>query len=124
MSSSSEKDLVDQIKNSISGMQDQMKDTYQQLSSEDVVGKSNETPNPLVKVVLKANYEFVDLSFDKNALEGGVQEFKFRIKTAFNDAIAQVQKITQEKTMQLLQGMNIPPHLQQGLNNKDDEDKS
>jgi DNA-binding protein YbaB len=124
MSSPSEKDLIDQIKNSISGMQDQMKQTYQQLSSEDVIGKSSETPTPYVEVVLKANYEFVDLAFDKNALQGGVTEFKHRIKTAFNDAIGQVQKITQERTMQLLQGMNVPQNLQQGLNeNKDDDDK-
>jgi len=122
MSSPSEQDLINQIKNSISGMQDQMKNTYQQLSSEDVVGKSGETPEAFVQIVLKANYEFVDILFDKNALQGGVGEFKFRIKTAFNDAIQQVQKITQEKTMQLLQGMNVPPNLQDSLNKKDDED--
>ena len=63
-----------------------------------------------------------NILFDKNALQGGAAEFKFRIKTAFNDAIGQVQKITQEKTMQLLQGMNVPPNLQDSLNKQDDED--
>ena len=123
MSLPPEKQLIDQIKNGIAGMQDQMKNTYQQLSSSDVVGRSNEKPSPYVQIILKANYEFVDIQFEKNALDGGVGEFKFRIKTAFNDAIKQVQKITQEKTMQLLQGMNIPPHLQQGLSSKNDADE-
>ena len=124
MSLPPEKQLIDQIKNSIAGMQDQMKNTYQQLSSSDVVGKSAETPSPFVQIILKANYEFVDIQFEKNALEGGVGEFKFRIKTAFNDAIKQIKKITQEKTMQLLQGMNMPPHLQQSLGKNDDDDEA
>lgn len=119
----SEQDLLNQIKNSISGMQDDMKSTYDKLSGEEVIGTSNETPDPFVKVVVKANYEFVDLLFDKQALQGGVSEFKFRIKTAWSDALSQVQKITQARTMELLQGMNIPPNLQ-GLNtpSTDDED--
>ena len=122
MSAPSEQDLISQIKNSISGMQDEMKNTYQKLSSEDVVGSSSETPDPFVKIIMKANYEFVDILFDKNALQGGVTEFRFRIKTAFNDAIGQVQKITQARTMELLQGMNIPQNLQQGLQDNQTED--
>ena len=124
MSLQPDKNLIDQLKNSIAGMQDQMKNTYEQLSSSDVTGQSAEKPTPYVKIILKANYEFVDIQFEKNALEGGVGEFKFRIKTAFNDAIKQIQKITQEKTMQLLQGMNMPPHLQQSLGKNDDDDEA
>jgi DNA-binding protein YbaB len=120
----SEKALLDQIKNSISGMQDDMKTTYDKLSGEQVVGQSSEKPEPYVKVIVKANYEFVDLLFDKNALQGGVSEFKHRIKTAWSDALGQVQKITQERTMELLKGMNIPPNLQ-GLSdpNKSEDDQ-
>ena len=118
----SEKDLLNQIKGSISGMQDNMKDTYEKLSGEEVIGKSNEKPEPLVKVIVKANYEFVDLRFDKEALQGGVNEFKHRIKIAWADAIKQVQEITQARTMELLKGMNIPTDLQ-GLTDQNQDEE-
>jgi DNA-binding protein YbaB len=111
----SEQQLVNQIKDSIAGMQDEMQATYAKLSGEEVIGKSGETPNPYVQIIMKANYDMVDLMFEKEALQGGVNEFKFRIKAAWKDALQQIQQITQARTMELLQGMNIPNDLQ-GLN--------
>ena len=118
----SEQELVNQIKDSIAGMQEDMKATYEKLSSEQIVGKSSETPDPYVQIILRANYELIDLLFEKEALQGGVTEFKHRIKTAWKDALTQVQQVTQARTMELLQGMQIPEHLR-GLDQKEAKDE-
>lgn len=100
--------LLADIKNSIGDMQNQMQSTYQHLQEIKVSGKSiDET----VKVTLTATYGFEDIDFAKQAMEGGVAEFKIRIKEAFSDAVKKVQEATQQKTMELLQQMQIPDEI-------------
>ena len=101
--------LMGDIKDSIKNMQDQMQDTYQSLSDLRVTGKSNDGT---VTITMYANYTFGDIDFDQRALKDGVKEFKWRIREAWQDVTEQIQQATQEKTMALLQGMDVPPEIQ------------
>ena len=97
--------LLDDIKSSISEMQDKMKSTYDALSDTKLTGKSNDET---VEITMYANYTFGDIDFDEKALQGGVKEFKWRIREAWKAVTEEIQKATQEQTVQLLQGMQIP----------------
>ena len=97
--------LLDDIKSSIMDMQTQMQSTYDSLSDTKVTGKSNDGT---VTITMFANYSFGDIDFDEKALQGGVKEFKWRIREAWKNATESVQKATQEKTVELLQSMQIP----------------
>lgn len=120
-------DLLSNIKNSIMDMQSQMKDTYESLSDIKVSGQSADGS---VVITLTATYGFSDIEFGEKALVGGVKEFKLRIAEAFKNAVEKVQQATQAKTMELLQGMQIPEEIRnisasqdQGLIGKDEKDK-
>ncbi len=97
--------LLDDIKSSIMDMQTQMQDTYNVLSDIKVSGSSNDGT---VTISMFANYSFNDIEFDEKALQGGIKEFKWRIREAWKAATEAVQEATQEKTVELLQGMQIP----------------
>ncbi len=97
--------LLDEIKSSIMDMQSQMQDTYSSLSDTKLVGESHDKT---VKIIMTAAYAFEDIEFDERALQGGIREFKWRIREAWKNLSEEIQKATQSKTMELLQGMNIP----------------
>lgn len=101
----SEQQLLDEIKNSIMDMQNQMQSTYSSLSETMLVGESHDKT---VKVTMTATYEFNDIEFGEAALRGGIKEFRWRIREAWKNLSEQIQKTTQAKTMELLQGMQIP----------------
>ena len=112
--------LMGDIKDSIKNMQDQMQDTYQSLSDLRVTGKSADGS---VTITMYANYTFGDIDFDKTALKDGVKEFKWRIREAWKNVTEEIQKTTQEKTMELLQGMDIPDEIRDmSLEDKSDDD--
>src|SRR3989338_4001866 len=96
--------LLTDIQKSIKGMQDEMQNTYKRLADLEVTGQSNDGT---VKVIMTATYNFVDIQFNEDALQGGVKEFKWRIREAWKDLSEKIQKTTQEKTIELLQGMDI-----------------
>ncbi len=123
--------LLNEIKDSIATMQEQMQSTYQNLSNIHVSGESHDKT---VKVVVTGTYGFHDIEFNEKALQGGVKEFKQRIKEAWTTAVEQVQQTTQNKTSELLQQMQIPEEIrnlsleeQKKVENKDkdkdDQDK-
>lgn len=97
--------LLDEIKQSIMGMQNQMQSTYSDLGDIILEGASTDGT---VKITMSATYVFQDIEFDEKALEGGVKEFKWRIREAWKNLAESIQKTTQEQTVQLLQGMDIP----------------
>ena len=97
--------LLDQIKSSIMEMQTQMQSTYTNLSDLKLTGKSHDET---VTITMTATYEFVDIDFDEKALQGGMKEFKWRIREAWKNLTETIQKTTQSKTVELLQGMQIP----------------
>ena len=112
--------LMGDIKDSIKNMQDQMQDTYQSLSDLRVTGKSKDGT---VTIIMYCNYNFGDIDFDQRALKDGVKEFKWRIREAWKNVTEEIQKTTQEKTMELLQGMEIPDEIRDmSIEDKSDDD--
>ena len=110
--------LLSDIKSSIANMQTSMQDTYAELSDTKMTGKSKDDT---VEITMFANYTFGDIDFKEDALKGGVKEFKWRIREAWQDVTEQIQQATQEKTMALLQGMDVPPEIQ-GIASPEDDD--
>ena len=100
--------LLDNIKNSIADMQTQMQSTYQNLADIHVSGESSDKT---VKITMTATYGFVDLEFNEKALQGGVKEFKLRIRESWENVVKKIQETTQQKTIELLQQMQIPDEI-------------
>ncbi len=100
-----DENLLSEIKSSITDMQSQMQSTYANLSD---IKLSGESSDGTVKITMTATYAFEDIEFDERALQGGVKEFKWRIREAWKNLSEQIQETTQAKTVELLQGMNIP----------------
>ena len=97
--------LLADIKNSIVDMQQQMQSTYSNLADIKLTGESHDKS---VKITMTATYAFEDIEFDERALQGGVKEFKWRIREAWKNLSEEIQKTTQNKTVELLQSMQIP----------------
>ena len=100
--------LLDNIKNSIADMQTQMQSTYQNLADIVVHGESTDKT---IKITMTATYTFVDIEFNEKALQGGVKEFKLRIREAWQNVVKKIQETTQQKTIELLQQMQIPEEI-------------
>lgn len=98
-------DLLADIKSSIMDMQQQMQSTYSNLDDIKLTGLSHDKT---VKIIMTATYRFEDIEFDERALQGGVKEFKWRIREAWKNLSEEIQKTTQSKTVELLQSMQIP----------------
>lgn len=101
-------DLLSEIKNSIMDMQTQMQSTYQNLADIKVSGESSDKT---VRITMTATYGFDDIEFNEKALQGGVKEFKLRIREAWENVVKKIQEATQAKTMELLQQMQIPEEI-------------
>ena len=101
-------ELLSNIKNSILDMQTQMQTTYQNLADIKVNGESSDKT---VKITMTATYGFEDIDFNEKALQGGVKEFKLRIREAWQNVVEKIQQATQAKTMELLQQMQIPEEI-------------
>ncbi len=100
-----DENLLSEIKSSITDMQSQMQSTYSNLAD---IKLSGESSDGTVKITMTATYTFEDIEFDERALQGGVKEFKWRIREAWKNLSDKIQETTQAKTVELLQGMNIP----------------
>jgi DNA-binding protein YbaB len=100
--------LLSDIKNSIMDMQTQMQSTYQNLADIKVTGESSDKT---VKITMTATYGFEDIDFNEKALQGGVKEFKLRIREAWKNVVEKIQQATQAKTIELLQQMQIPDEI-------------
>jgi DNA-binding protein YbaB len=105
-----ENSLLSEIKNSIVAMQQQMQDTYARLGETKVTGKSRDG---YVEIIMSATYQFDDIMINPRALgdangKYSLNDFKDRIKEAWRDLSDKIQKTTQNKTLELLQKMNIP----------------
>lgn len=105
-----ENSLLSEIKNSIVAMQQQMQQTYARLGETKVKGASRDG---LVEIVMTATYQFDDIKINPRAFADAAgkfsqKEFEWRLREAWKDLSEKIQKTTQEKTVELLQGMNIP----------------
>jgi len=118
MSDKPEKDLLSDIKNSIMDMQSHMQSTYSDLANIKLTGESHDK---LVKIIMSATYAFEDIEIDPRALDD-IKEFKWRVREAWKELSEKIQQTTQNKTLELLQGMHIPDEIKNiGL---PDEDKN
>ena len=100
--------LLSDIQNSIMDMQTSMQNTYQNLADIKVSGESSDKT---VKITMTATYGFEDIDFNEKALQGGVKEFKLRIRNAWENVVKKIQEATQAKTLELLQQMQIPDEI-------------
>ncbi|MCX7125324.1 MAG: YbaB/EbfC family nucleoid-associated protein [Gammaproteobacteria bacterium] len=100
--------LLSDIQSSIMDMQSQMQSTYKNLA--DII-VSGESFDKTVKIIMTATYTFVDIEFTDKALQGGVKEFKLRIRESWENVVKKIQEATQSKTMELLQQMQIPDEI-------------
>lgn len=113
-------ELLDEIKSSIAEMQQHMQKTYSNLSGLKLSGESNDKT---IKITMSATYQFEDIEFDERAFQGGIKEFKWRLREAWKALSENIQKTTQEKTIELLQGMQIPEDIRSlSLENKTQAD--
>lgn len=97
--------LLDEIKSSIAEMQQQMQNTYTNLADIKITGESNDKT---IKIIMTATYQFDDIELSERAFQGGIKEFKWRLREAWKNLSENIQKTTQEKTIELLQSMQIP----------------
>ncbi|MBW5802288.1 YbaB/EbfC family nucleoid-associated protein [Coxiella endosymbiont of Ornithodoros amblus] len=97
--------LLPDVKESITDMQQQMQATYSNLADLKLLGEPHDKT---VRITMIATYNFEDIEFDERALQGGVKEFKWRIREAWKNLCEIIQKTTQSKTIELLRSMRIP----------------
>ncbi len=100
--------LLDDIRSSIMEMQAQMQSTYTNLADLKITGESLDKT---VRITMTATYAFKDIDFDERAVSGAIREFKCRLREAWTDLSKKIQETTQSKTMELLQGMQIPDEI-------------
>ena len=112
--------LLNDIQSSIMGMQNQMQSTYQNLADIKVSGKSIDNS---IEIIMTATYGFVDVNLTKEALQGGLKEFKTRLGESLSDVVKKIQETTQAKTMELLQQMQIPDEIKNMSLPKKEDDK-
>ena len=125
---STDNPLLSEIQNSIMDMQNHMQSTYQNLAD---IKISGESADKTVKITMTATYVFVDIEFNEKALQGGVKEFKLRIREAWENVVKKIQETTQNKTIELLQQMQIPDEIrnmslptdQKAIGKDDDKNK-
>lgn len=110
-------ELIKDIQNSIKDMQDRMQATYSSLSQLELIGESHDKT---VRIIMTATYDFKDIEFDERALQGGIKEFRWRIREAWKNLSEKIQETTQSKTVELLQTMQIPEDIK-NLDLEDDE---
>lgn len=96
---------VDMMRDGITRMQKMINETQTFLSEEEIEGSSGDGT---VVVIMTAIGYFLDIRFDRRALEDGLGKFKERIKEAFADAFNKIKRTTEGQTMKLLKGMNVP----------------
>jgi DNA-binding protein YbaB len=101
-------------------MKDDLESTFKGLDEEIFIGQSSDKS---FTIKMSGTYNLNDIDFGKQALQGGVTEFKWRIREAWKSVMEQIQEATQKKTMDLLGSMNLPPELQGLAARKQEEDE-
>jgi DNA-binding protein YbaB len=98
--------LLEEIRKSMTEMQQQMQTTYLGLENMEITGEFEG-----ITITITCTYKFVNIHIDPKAMQGGLKEFTHRIREAWSRACESVQKATQNKTMELLQNMQIPDEI-------------
>jgi DNA-binding protein YbaB len=101
--------LMKDLEQNMQKMKDDLETTFKGLDEEIFKGQSSDKS---FSIEMSGTYNLKDIDFGKQALQGGVTEFKWRIREAWKNLMEQIQEATQKKTMDLLGSMNLPPELQ------------
>lgn len=108
-----ENSLLTEIKNSILAMQNKMQEAYTHLGGLKISGKSHDGT---IEIIMTATYNFEDIKISPRAFADAAgkfsqKEFEVRLREAWKDLSEKIQKTTQNKTMELLKNMDIPPDI-------------
>ncbi len=109
-----ENSLLAEIKNSILAMQNKMKEAYDHLGGLKISGKSK---CGKIEIIMTATYEFEDIKISPHAFADETtgkfspKQFEVRLREAWKNLSDSIRTTTQNKTMELLQNMDIPPDI-------------
>lgn len=112
--------LMKELEENMREMKESLERTFKGLDEEIFVGESSDKS---FKVEMSGTYNLKDIDFGKQALQGGVTEFKWRIREAWKSVLEKIQEATQKKTMDLLGNMQLPPELQGFTGQRSDKEE-
>lgn len=113
--------LLDDIRKSMAEMQEQMQSTYMGLENLEVTGEHGG-----VTIKLTCTYKLSDIKIQPTALQGGLNDFTDRLRKAWEMACDEVQKATQNQTMELMKQLQIPDDIRNldfGMDSDNDDNK-
>ena len=101
-------EMMEDFKQNLEKMQQDMQATYAGLSDTTLKGYSDDQ---MLGIEMTATYQLKNWEFDERALKGGMQAFKQRLTEAWNNLNQEIQGATQNKTRELLEKMPIPDEM-------------
>lgn len=91
------------LKEEAEKMQSRLQDTQQQLTDMRVTGKAG---GGMVSVVMNGRHDVIEVKINPALQDEDLKIIEELIAAAINDAVKQVEKISQEKIAQLTSGLN------------------
>lgn len=86
-------------------MQENLQKAQEELANLEVTGESG---GGLVKVTMTGRHDVKRVSLDDSLLEDDKDMIEDLLAAAVNDAVRQVEKVSQEKMSGMASGMNLP----------------
>ena len=86
-------------------MQENMQKAQEEIANIEVEGKSG---GGLVKVVMNGRHDVKKVTIDDSVLSDDKEMLEDLVAAAVNDAVRQVEKVTQEKYSGLTSGFDLP----------------
>lgn len=99
------KPSLSEIMEAAQKMQQNMKQTQQELGKLEVTGESGAG---LVTIRVNGLRQVIAVQLDPSLLSETIEVMQALIASAFNDAMKKVEKRTEEKVMDLAKGFNLP----------------
>lgn len=97
---------MNQMMKQVQQMQKKMEETQKQIEETEVTASAG---GGMVEVVANGKKEIISIKLDKEAVDPeDVEMLQDLVLTAVNDAIKQVEKLTEEKMGKVTGGVNLP----------------
>lgn len=87
-------------------MQENMQKMQEEVANMEVEGQAG---GGLVKVTMTGRHDVKRISIDDSVLQDDKEMLEDLVAAAVNDAVRQVEKLSQEKMSSLTSGFNLPP---------------
>jgi len=87
-------------------MQENMQKMQQEVASIEVQGQAG---GGLVKITMTGRHDVKRVEIDDSVLQDDKEMLEDLIAAAVNDAVRQVEKVTQDKMSSVTAGFNLPP---------------